>query len=151
MGAHESQGFAIEEALSVVFLVVWNISSMSQKKVQDTPRKKATSIRTGIKDVESIFIKKRFEPKYEEFISKLNTYKPREFVLENLSVENCVENFKKILQLFIVKYIFKYLNIMEKTFFEQCFDKHDFKELNNIDVHMLYNVFKYHVQIPDTK
>ena len=36
---------------------------------------------------------------------------------------------------------------MENTnFFEQCFDKHNFQELNNIDVHMLYNVFNYHIQ-----
>ena len=28
---------------------------------------------------------------YNTFISKLNTYKPRQFILENLSVEKCSE------------------------------------------------------------
>ncbi len=32
-------------------------------------------------------------------------------------------------------------------FFEQCFDKHDYNELNNIDVRMLYNVFLFHQKI----
>ena len=30
-------------------------------------------------------------PKYEEFISKLDTYKPRQFILDNLSVRKCSE------------------------------------------------------------
>lgn len=33
-----------------------------------------------------------------------------------------------------------------ETFFKQCFDKHDFQELSNIDVRMLHNVFMYHKQ-----
>ena len=46
---------------------------------------------------EYFYNKIEFEPKYNEFINKLNTYKPREFVLENLSVEQSAENFKQLL------------------------------------------------------
>lgn len=35
----------------------------------------------------------------------------------------------------------------DETFFKQCFDRHDFQELNNIDVRMLYNVFTYHMRM----
>lgn len=100
VGAHESQGFAIEEALSCgVPLLVWNISSMSQEEGSRYPQEiKATSIPYWDKRCGEYFYKKEeFQTKYGEFINKLNTYKPREFVLENLSVEKCVENFKKIL------------------------------------------------------
>lgn len=31
-----------------------------------------------------------------------------------------------------------------EEFFKQCFDRHNFQELNNIDVRMLYNVFMHH-------
>ena len=99
LGAHESQGFAIEEALSCnVPLLVWNVSSMNQEEGVNYPEFKATTIpywdeRCG----EYFYNKTEFESKYNEFISKLNTYKPREFVLENLSVEKCAENFKKLI------------------------------------------------------
>jgi len=94
--AHESQGFAIQEALSCnVPLLVWNVTSMNQEEGVNYPELKATSIpywdqRCG----EYFYNKTEFESKYKEFISKLDTYKPREFVLENLSVEKCAENFK---------------------------------------------------------
>ena len=45
LDAHESQGFAIEEALSCnVPLLVWNISSMNQEEGTNYPDIKATSI-----------------------------------------------------------------------------------------------------------
>ena len=99
LGAHESQGFAIEEALSCnVPLLVWNVSSMNQEEGTNYPDIKATSIpywdeRCG----EYFYNKTEFESKYNEFISKLDIYKPREYVLENLSVEKCAENFNKLL------------------------------------------------------
>jgi hypothetical protein len=36
-------------------------------------------------------------PKFDEFISKLDTYKPREYVLENLSVEKCAKRFRELI------------------------------------------------------
>ena len=102
LGAHESQGFAIEEALACnVPLIVWNISSLSQEEGTNYPNMSASSIpywdnRCG----EYFYKKEEFESKYNEFISKLDTYKPREFVLENLSVEKCAKNFKKLIRSF---------------------------------------------------
>ena len=41
---------------------------------------------------------------------------------------------------------------MEDVFFKQCFDKHNFQELNNIDINMLYHVMLYHLNLfPETK
>ena len=41
---------------------------------------------------------------------------------------------------------------MEHAFFDHCFEKHDFQELNNIDINMLYQVMLYHLnRFPETK
>ena len=89
VGAHESQGFALEEALSSnVPLFVWNISSMNQEhgyNYQDCP---ATTIpywdeRCG----EYFYNINEIEDKFNLFLSKLETYRPREYVVENLSIE----------------------------------------------------------------
>ena len=34
-----------------------------------------------------------FKEKYDKFIEKLENYKPREFVIENLGVEKCSQRF----------------------------------------------------------
>ena len=101
LDAHESQGFAIEEALSCnVPLLVWNVSSMNQEEGVNYPNIPATSIpywdnRCG----ESFYNKEEFEEKYNEFTSKLDTYKPREFVLDKLGIDKCAINFKKLIDL----------------------------------------------------
>jgi len=101
LDAHESQGFAIEEALSCdVPLLVWNVTSMNQEEGINYPDIPATSIpywdnRCG----ESFYNKEEFEEKYNEFTSKLDTYKPREFVLDKLGIDKCVINFKKLIDL----------------------------------------------------
>ena len=98
IGCHESQGFALEEALSCdVPLLVWNVKSMNQEygsRYADIP---ATSIAYWDDRGGEFFYKNsEFVEKYNEFISKLSTYKPRKFVLENLSVDVCGERFKKL-------------------------------------------------------
>ena len=99
LDAHESQGFAIEEALSCdVPLLVWNVTSMNQEEGSNYLNIPATSIpywdeRCG----EYFYNKDQFEKTYNKFINKLNTYKPREFVIENLSVKKCAEIFKNLL------------------------------------------------------
>lgn len=99
LGAHESQGFAIEEALSCnVPLLVWTVTSMQQEEGSNFPNIKATSIPYWDQRCGEFFYKKEeFETKYNEFINKLDTYKPREYVLENLSAKKCAENFKQLL------------------------------------------------------
>jgi glycosyltransferase involved in cell wall biosynthesis len=100
LDAHESQGFALEEALSCnVPLLVWNVTSMKQEygsKYDDIP---ATTIpywdeRCG----EYFYNFEELEDKYNLFISKLNTYKPREYILENLSMEICEKKFIELIK-----------------------------------------------------
>ena len=100
LDAHESQGFAIEEALSCdVPLLVWNVRSLNQEEGVNYPDIPATSIpywdnRCG----EYFYKEEEFEGKYKEFMNKLDTYKPREFVLENLCVEKCAINFINLIK-----------------------------------------------------
>jgi hypothetical protein len=95
IGCNESQGFALEEALSCnVPLLVWNIKFISKNNKDIS----ATSIpywdeRCGeyfynINELENIF---------NLFISKLNTYKPREYILENLTSNLCEQKLINII------------------------------------------------------
>jgi hypothetical protein len=98
LDAHESQGFALEEALSCnVPLLVWNIKSMNQEYGQNYPDIPATTIpywddRCG----EYFYDMSDFEEKCCLFFSKIETYKPREYVLENLSISVCEKQFMNI-------------------------------------------------------
>lgn len=94
--AHESQGFALQEALSCnVPLFVWNISSMADEYNSNYPRHFAATTtpywdeRCG----EQFFNVNEFDAKFRLFLSKLDTYKPREYILENLSFAKCEERF----------------------------------------------------------
>ena len=95
LDAHESQGFALEEALSCnVPLFVWNVKSMNQEHGSNYQNIHATTIpywdeRCG----EVFYTADELFDKFQLFISKLDTYKPREYVLENLSIEVCEEKF----------------------------------------------------------
>jgi hypothetical protein len=99
LDAHESQGFAIEEALSCnVPLLVWCAQTMNQEYGSRYEPIPCTSVPYWDERCGEIFYKQEeCGPKFDEFISKLDTYKPREYVLENLSVEKCAENFKKLI------------------------------------------------------
>ena len=100
LDAHESQGFAIEEAMSCnVPLLVWNAKSMNQETGQNYPDIKATSIpywdeRCG----EFFYEKEHLESTFDKFISKLETYKPRDYIVENLGVEKCSERFLELIE-----------------------------------------------------
>ena len=91
IGRHESQGFAIEEALSCnAPLFVWNVKSMNEEAGYNYGDIPATTIpywdhRCG----EYFYNQSEIEDKFNLFLSKLETYKPRDFVLENLSREIC--------------------------------------------------------------
>ena len=100
--AHESQGFALQEALSCnVPLLIWNTKYMSQEYGGNFNEIPCTTIpywdeRCG----EYFYEKNEFIETYDIFIDKLDTYKPREYVLDNLSVEVCAENFKRLITRF---------------------------------------------------
>ena len=99
LDAHESQGFAIEEALSCnTPLLVWCAQTMDQEYGMGYQPIPCTSVPYWDERCGEIFYKQEeFETQYDEFINKLDTYKPREYILENLGVEKCAENFKKLL------------------------------------------------------
>jgi len=93
--AHESQGFAIEEALSCnVPLLVWNTSVMSQEYGSNYPNIPCSSIAYWDERCGIYFYKvEEFETSYNEFINKLETYNPRAYIMENLSPQKCGERF----------------------------------------------------------
>ena len=98
LGAHESQGFAVEEALSCdVPLLVWNVKSLTQEVGSNYPNLPATTIgywdnRCG----EYFYEAKELEKTFELFMGKLQTYRPREFVVEQLSDEPCANRFYEL-------------------------------------------------------
>lgn len=95
LDAHESQGFAIEEALSCnVPLLVWNAKYMSQEVGGNYNNIPCTTIpywdeRCG----EYFYEESELEQTFHIFTNKLETYKPREYIHENLSVDVCFEKF----------------------------------------------------------
>lgn len=102
LGCHESQGFALQEALSCnVPLFVWSVKTMSQEYGCNYPAFEATTIpywdaRCG----EYIYDINNFFPHFKNFLSKLETYKPREYILENLSIDVCEKKFIHIINSF---------------------------------------------------
>jgi glycosyltransferase involved in cell wall biosynthesis len=96
--AHESQGFAIEEALSCgVPLLVWSIKSMNQEYRSSYPDIKATTVpywddRCG----EVFYESSEFESKLAVFLSNLETYRPRDYIVEHLSPDVCEKQFTSI-------------------------------------------------------
>ena len=89
--AHESQGFALQEALACdVPLLVWNISSMNQEYGSHYSDVPATTVPYWDDRCGELFYNiNDFETIYNTFIKKIETYKPRNFILENLSIEVC--------------------------------------------------------------
>jgi len=98
LGRHESQGFALEEALSMnVPLLVWNVKSMNEEYGYNYSNISASVIpywdeRCG----EYFYNVNELENTFNTFISKLETYKPREYILENLTMKICEQ---KLIQL----------------------------------------------------
>lgn len=102
LGRHESQGFALQEALSMnVPLLVWDVTSMNQEEGYNYADIFGTVIPYFDNRCGEYFYKaNEFEEKYNMFISKLGTYKPREYVVENLNTEKCAEYLKKLISEF---------------------------------------------------
>jgi len=97
LGSHESEGFALLEALSCnVPLLVWNATSMNQEHGGNLPDIKCTTTpywdnRCG----EQFSMFYELNEVFERFIENLdmNKYNPREYVLENLTTEVCEKHF----------------------------------------------------------
>jgi hypothetical protein len=97
--AYETQGFAIQEALSTdVPLFVWDCRTMLQDYSTVQKDYVCTSVpywddRCGTK----VYTMGQFELEFPHFVSRLATYEPRQFILENLSVGKCRERWNAIL------------------------------------------------------
>lgn len=98
--AHESQGFAVQEALSCnVPLFVWTVKSMNQEWEQNYPDYYATSIpywdnRCG----EFFYYSEQIDSMFDIFLSKLYAYEPRKYILENLSMDVCEKRWMDIIK-----------------------------------------------------
>lgn len=103
IGCHESQGFALQETLSCdVPLLVFNVTHMGQEegyeKNFDYCRTKATCLSYWHDKCGEVFYEKEdFEKTLNKFLInfELNKYKPRDFVLENLSTNAIFQKFWK--------------------------------------------------------
>jgi hypothetical protein len=100
IGRHESQGFALEEALSCnVPLLVWEVSSMNQEYGQNYDDIPASVIPYWDARCGDFFYKNNeFNETFQRFLSKLDTYKPREFILETLTEEICEKKLIEIIE-----------------------------------------------------
>ena len=102
IGRHESQGFALEEALSCnVPLLVWDVKSMNEEHGYNYPDIPATCIpywdeRCG----EHFYNSNELETIFEKFLNNISSYKPREYILENLSIEKCDKKFTELINNF---------------------------------------------------
>jgi hypothetical protein len=100
LDAHESQGFALEEALSCnVPLLVWSVTSMNQEYGQNYDDIQATTISHWDERCGEVFYNvNEFGEKINNFLSKLDTYKPRDFILKNLSMNVCEQQLIKLIE-----------------------------------------------------
>jgi len=99
LSAHESEGFALLEALSCdVPLLVWSATKMSQAFGYSDLFEKVTTPATTVPywnaccgevftDGQDLLSSK------ERFLSNLLNYTPRKYILENLTLEKTTENF----------------------------------------------------------
>jgi hypothetical protein len=102
LDAHESQGFAIEEALSCnVPLLVWNAKTMDQEYSANYNAIPCTSIPYWNQQCGEYFHHYQELPAtFQIFQSKLQRqkyYNPREYILENLSTRKCAERFMELI------------------------------------------------------
>jgi hypothetical protein len=99
VGRHESQGFALEEALSCnVPLLVWDVLSMNQEYGPNYDDIPATCIPYWDSRCGEIFYKREhFDYTYRLFMSKLRQLNPREYVLSTLSMAECEKHFVHLL------------------------------------------------------
>ena len=102
IGRHESQGFAIEEALSCnVPLLIWEVKYMSQEYGYNYPDIPGTVIPYWDERCGEFFYKvEELETTFNKFITKLETYCPREYIMEHLSPQKCGKRFIELVASF---------------------------------------------------
>lgn len=103
VGTHESQGFALQEALSLnVPLLVFNVTNMGQEAGFENDynylNTKATVLSYWDEKCGEFFTNKDdFIDTFNKFLLKLesNKYNPREFIINNLNTESVYNNYWK--------------------------------------------------------
>lgn len=107
IGTHESQGFALQEALLLnVPLLIWNVTKMNQEEGCNKEYNNIKTIATSIPYWNEMcgdyfFTKNEFINKFNIFISNILNYKPREQIINLLSIDSIYYNyFYKILNKF---------------------------------------------------
>jgi hypothetical protein len=93
VGCHESQGFALEEALSCnVPLCVWSVQNMSQEQgVNYFPYPATSASYWDSRCGEIFYAPNDFNATFDKFLLNVSNgnYRPREFIMENLSKDIC--------------------------------------------------------------
>lgn len=105
LGSHESQGFALQEILSCnIPLLVWNATNMNQEyniSSNPLPNIEATSIPYWDNSCGEYFTMfYELDKIFSIFINKITNkkYTPRQFILDNLSIEKCENKFCELLR-----------------------------------------------------
>jgi hypothetical protein len=101
VGSHESQGFALQECLSMnVPIFVWNATNMRDEYVNNvgqytnySQKLESTTVPYWDDRCGKIWnIHNDMKKEISEFITELDTYTPRSFVIERLSDQVCFAN-----------------------------------------------------------
>ena len=100
--AHESQGFAIQEAMSCnVPLLVWNARTMAQEEGINYPEYPATSIPYWDDSCGEVFTNwiNEFNTVFEKFQRGIEErkYKPRDYIINELGVANCANKLVRLI------------------------------------------------------
>lgn len=101
VGSHESQGFALEEALACnVPLFVWDVTTAKMEfsgnrrlwnPPRDTPCLATTVPYWSDLCGEVFYEEKEWDAKFAIFLQHLDNYRPREYILSHLTPELCLE------------------------------------------------------------
>jgi hypothetical protein len=89
----------LEDALSCdVPLFVWNVKSMNQEYGYHYEDHTATVIPYWSETCGEYFYNvEEMEHKFDIFLSKLEQYEPRKYIVENLSMQKCEERFIELI------------------------------------------------------
>jgi hypothetical protein len=101
LDAHESQGFALEEAMSCnVPLLVWTVTKLNQEYGSNYPPYDAITVPYWDNRCGEIFYNDyQLEKTFNKFMSDIENYNPREYVIQNLSTIACSKILEELIKL----------------------------------------------------
>lgn len=137
IGRHESQGFALQEALSSnIPLLVWNVKYMSQEIHSPIQYKGIYGNSIPYWDDlcgEFFFEKYEFENKFKNFVNNLHNYNPRKYILQNLSNEVSLKKWEYFLS-----------NIDDEINKEYTFESYDWCDNRNVSCLSIDKIYCSH-------